>query len=139
MAGFFTGEGCFSVSIYKPTNNNNDYYRILLRIIISQHFRDKLLMNNLMNILNCGVVSKDRNTIVLTISRFKDIYNKIIPLFNEYKIKGVKALDFKDFCKIAKLINEKAHLTPKGLEEIRKIKLNMNKGRYLKKRKSCHW
>jgi LAGLIDADG endonuclease len=125
IAGFFTGEGCFSVS-------NN----LLLRITIAQHSKDKLLMNNLMNILNCGIVSKNsNNTVVLTISKFKDIYNKIIPLFNEYNIKGVKALDFQDFCKIAKLINEKAHLTLEGSKEIRKIKLNMNKGRYIKKEK----
>jgi LAGLIDADG endonuclease len=95
-------------------------------------------MNNLMNTLNCGVVSKDDNAVVLTIYKIKDIYNKIIPLFKEYKIKGIKSLDFQDFCKIAKLVNEKAHLTLAGLEEIQKIKLNMNKGR-LNKRKSCHW
>jgi hypothetical protein len=91
-------------------------------------------MDNLKNYLNCGIVLKhSNNTVVLTISRFKDIYNKIIPLFNKYNIKGIKALDF---CKIAKLINEKDHLTLEGLKEIRKIKLNMNKGRYIKKEKS---
>lgn len=131
IAGFFTGEGCFSVSI---CNN------ISLRVSIAQHYRDKLLINNLMNTLNCGGVSKDsnNNAVVLTISKFKDIYNKIIPLFNKYKIKGVKSLDFQDFCIIAKLVNEKAHLTPAGLKKIRKIKFNMNKGR-LYKRKSYHW
>ena len=51
--------------------------------------------------------------------------------FNEYNIQGVKALDFQDFCEIAKLVSEKAHLTLTGLEKIRKIKLNMNKKRYL--------
>ena len=54
----------------------------------------------------------------------------ILVIFNEYNIKGVKSLDFQDFCKIAKLVDEKAHLTIAGLKEIRKIKLNMNKGRY---------
>jgi hypothetical protein len=92
-----------------------------------------------MNTLNCGVVSNNsNNAVILTISRFKDIYNKIIPLFNKYNIKGVKSLDFQDFCKIAKLVNEKAHLTLAGLKEIRKIKFNMNKGR-LYKRKSYQW
>jgi hypothetical protein len=120
------------VDIYKSTYNKN---YILLRVIIAQHYRDKLLINYLMNTLNCGVVSKYYNAIVLRISKFKDIYNKIIPLFNEYNIKGVKSLDFQDFCKIANLIDKKAHLTIAGLKEIRKIKLNMNKGRYLQKEK----
>lgn len=62
-------------------------------------------MNNLMNTLNCDTVSKNsNNTVALTISKFKYINNKIIPLFKEYNIKGVKTLDFQDFCKIAKLI-----------------------------------
>nr|AWL21283.1 LAGLIDADG endonuclease [Gamarada debralockiae] len=57
-------------------------------------------MNNIKNRLKCGILSKEyfRNITYLTISRFKVIYNEIIPLFNEYNIKGVKALDFKDFC-----------------------------------------
>lgn len=133
IAGFFTGEGCFSVSICKPKYNKNYCNIISLRISITQHYRDNLLINHLMSTLNCGVVSKDSNynIVVLNIYKFKDIYNKIIPLFNEYNIKGVKSLDFKDFCKIAKLKNEKAHLTITGIEKIRKIKLNMNKGRYL--------
>ena len=89
-------------------------------------------MNSLKETLGCGIISEDsRNAVILTINRFKDIYSKIIPLFNEYSIQGVKALDFRDFCKIAKLISEKAHLTLTGLEKIRKIKLNMNRGRYI--------
>ena len=38
-------------------------------------------------------------------------------------------MDFLDWCKIAILIKNKLHLTPEGLELIRKIKDGMNKGR----------
>lgn len=114
IAGFFTGESCFS----------------------AQHSKDKLLINSLVNTLKCGIVSEhSKNAVVLTISKFKDIKNKIIPLFKEYNIKGIKALDYQDFCRVVNLVNEKAHLTSAGLEEIRKIKLNMNKGRYIRKEK----
>jgi len=34
-----------------------------------------------------------------------------------------------DFVKVAKLMKEKAHLSPEGLELIRRIKSGMNKGR----------
>jgi hypothetical protein len=51
-------------------------------------------------------------------------------MFNKHKIEGIKSLDFQDFCLAVKLINNKAHLTLKGLEKIRKIKLRMNKNRY---------
>ena len=47
---------------------------------------------------------------------------------------GIKSLDYEDLCKAAEVINKKDHLTLEGLKEIKKIKLGMNKGRYLKKK-----
>jgi len=137
IAGFISGEGCFSVSICKSKYNNFYYNNISLRIIIAQHSRDEVLFNRIKEVLGCGNIIKysTKNIIILKISNFKDIYNKIIPLFNKYNIKGIKSLDFKDFCKIANLINKKAHLTITGLKEINNIKLNMNKGRKLQKEK----
>ena len=58
-----------------------------------------------------------------------DNFEKIIPFFQKYPIIGIKALDFADWCKVALLINNKAHLTKEGFKEIRKIKTGMNKGR----------
>jgi hypothetical protein len=50
----------------------------------------------------------------------------------ENKILGDKFKDFKDWCKVAELMkNKAAHLTPSGLEEIRKLKVGMNIGRSL--------
>ena len=64
---------------------------------------------------------------------FKDIYNKIIPFFIKYPIVGQKLLDFQDFCRVANLMNENAHLTLEGINIIlhlrRIIKEGMNKGR----------
>lgn len=39
---------------------------------------------------------------------------------------GVKALDFADWCQVAELIKNKAHLTSKGLEEIKEINEGIN-------------
>jgi hypothetical protein len=104
---------------------------VRLRASVNQHLRDEILINNLINRLNCGFVTKHTHKKVVTyvIYRFEDIYNKIIPIFNKYPILGVKSLDFKDFCKAAELINKKAHLTLEGLDKISKIKSNMNTGR----------
>ena len=103
----------------------------MLRIIFTQHIRDEVLFNNIKNVLGCGFIYKDskRNIIELSISNFKDVYYKMIPLFNKYKIEGVKSLDFQDFCKVAGLVNKKDHLTREGLEQIRKIKFNINRNR----------
>jgi LAGLIDADG endonuclease len=130
IAGFFTGEGCFFINISK-SNNRKLGYSILLQIIVGQHSRDKLLMNSLISTLGCGIISKrfNQDLITIRITKFEDIYSNIIPLLMQYKIRGTKFLDFQDFCKAAKLVNKRVHLTSEGLEEIRKIKLGMNRGR----------
>jgi hypothetical protein len=57
------------------------------------------------------------------------LINIIIPFFDKYKIEGCKFKDFQDWCRAAELMKNKAHLTPSGLEEIRKLKYGMNGGR----------
>jgi len=130
IAGFMSGDGCFSIGIYKSSKYKIGY-GIILQIIFSQHSRDEVLFNNIKKVLGCGNIIKysTKNIILLKVSNFKDIYYKMIPLFNEYKIIGVKSLDYLDFCIVAELINKKDHITKKGLENIRKIKFNMNKSR----------
>jgi len=130
ITGFYSGEGSFLIDIFKSKVKIG--YSVVLRIAITQHFRDELLMNNIKNVLSCGFITKysKRNTIVLKISNFEDVYYKIIPIFNKHKIIGVKLLDYLDFCLAAELVNKKAHLTLEGIEEIRKIKSRMNKNRY---------
>jgi hypothetical protein len=51
-----------------------------------------------------------------------DIEYNIIPFFEKYPLQGFKLLDYVNFCKVAKLMKEKSHLTAEGLEEIIKIK-----------------
>lgn len=128
IGGFFSGEGCF---LFEGKS---------LTVGIAQHYRDESLMIRLRNTLECGVVSqipKNKHSL-LRIRKLDDILNKIIPLFDNNQIKGVKSFNFRDFCLIAKLMKLKAHLNPKGLILILKIKQNMNKGRKFL-RKDCHW
>ena len=47
-------------------------------------------------------------------------------MFDKYPIKGVKALDYSDFKKVANLMYNKEHLTEEGLSKINSIKLSMN-------------
>lgn len=52
--------------------------------------------------------------------------DKIIPLFEKYPLSGSKASDFADWCKIALLVKNKAHLTSEGLDLICEIKAGMS-------------
>ena len=87
-------------------------------------------MRNLIEYLNCGIILKHgENTVVLTVRKFRDIVEKIIPLFQQHPIQGVKSEDFKDFCLVAEMMKENKHLTSEGIKQIKKIKTGMNIGR----------
>jgi len=96
IAGFFSGDGCFSICICKSDKYKTGY-GIMLHIAFSQHSRDEVLFNNIKKVLGCGNIIKypKRSGIVLKISNFKDTYYKMIPLFNKYKIIGIKSLLFR--------------------------------------------
>ena len=61
--------------------------------------------------------------------KFVDINKIIIPFLEKYPIIGVKYKDFKDFCQIADMMQNKDHLTPEGLIKISNLKEGMNTGR----------
>jgi len=129
ISGFVTGEGNFDAGIRKSLNKLG--YRPYLRFRVSQHARDNQLLELIINYLEAGRLEKNQNNTMtnLVVGQFADLNDKIIPFFNEYPILGVKSLDYQDWCKIAKVISEGAHLTIEGLDEIRKIESGMNTGR----------
>jgi len=131
FAGFVDGEGCFSINISTSLNSKLGY-AVSLSFSISQNIRDTELMYNIAKNLNCGSTYKNtsNNAFSFVVSKLSDITEKLIPLFKEYPLHGVKRLDFEDFCRTAELIKNKTHLTAEGLEFIRGVKSGMNKGRY---------
>ena len=129
LSGFTSAEGCFYILITKSTTKIG--IRVLLVFQITQHTRDEELIKSFIKYFKCGNIYIKGNAFDFKVTKLDDIQNKIIPFFKKYSILGVKALDFADFCKVAELIKEKKHLTKEGLEQIRKIKVGMNKGRNL--------
>jgi hypothetical protein len=85
-------------------------------------------MKSLIDYLGCGNVSVD-GAVDYLVTKFSDLTDKVIPFFVKYPILGVKYKDFADFCKVAELMQNKAHLTTEGLNQIRQIKAGMNTGR----------
>nr|YP_009262063.1 LAGLIDADG endonuclease [Chrysoporthe austroafricana]AMX22138.1 LAGLIDADG endonuclease [Chrysoporthe austroafricana] len=127
LAGFTSGDGNFYISIAEGAKR----VQIQLVFSITQHIRDQALMNNLISYLGCGNIKHyEKNSwLQFIVTKFSDIDEKIIPIFRENKILGEKSKDFQDWCRAAELMKNKAHLTPSGLDEIRKLKSGMNKGR----------
>jgi hypothetical protein len=130
LAGFVDAEGCFSVGISDSLNLKGSI--VQLRFRITQHCRDAELLKSFIAYLGCGIYYLRGDAGDLVVLRLSDINEKIIPFFDKYPLLGVKALDFSDFKRAAKLITQKAHLTVLGLEEIRQIKSTMNRNRDIK-------
>ena len=126
ITGFASGEGCFILSISK-SNKNKTGYAIQLIFKLTQHKRDKELLDLIAKFLNCGsVYYHSENAFVFTVSNLSDIIKIIIPMFKVYPIQGIKQLDFKDFCKAAAFIDKGKHLNQEGLDQLILIKDRMN-------------
>lgn len=108
LIGFTEAEGCFQIITQKINNNK---LSVSLRFSITQHSRDESLISSIAEHLNCGRLSSSRKETYYIVSTFSDIYNIIIPMFNEYPLLGAKQQDFIHFVKAAELIKSKGHLT----------------------------
>lgn len=127
FAGFTDAEGCFFITI-RGSLNSVLKETVSLRFVLTQHLRDEELMRSFVTKLGCGKYIPRSNKAYgeFVVERFIDINQKIIPLFEKYKLKGIKRYDFEDFKKVAILMENKDHLTLEGLIKIKEIKTNMN-------------
>ncbi len=126
ISGFVSGEGNFFVDIFKSSSNKIGY-QVKLRFSVTQHSRDKELLELIALNLDAGIVNiHSENALVFKITKLVDLTTKIIPLFQQNSILGVKQLDFLDFCEVAKIMSEGKHLNNEGLDLIRTIKNRMN-------------
>lgn len=128
LSGFISAEGNFDV---RTTQSNSLIgYRVQLRFIITQHIRDLGLMVKIVQYLGSGKIYKySKSAVHLSIVDFSVITNRIIPLIKENPLLGIKSVDYLDWCKIHELMLNRSHLTVKGMNIIREIKLGMNRGR----------
>ena len=127
ITGFTSGEGCFYVKIVKSKTKLGE--AVYLTFQLTQHLREESLIISIASYLDCGKIYKNRESIYLDITKFSDLTGKVLPILEKHPIMGKKLLDFEDFCKVAELMQNKAHLTQLGLEAIREIKTGMNIGR----------
>ena len=121
VAGFTSGDGGFFVKV-AANKALKIKYQVNLVFYITQDSRDEELINCLVTFFNCGHTYKNRTCTVFNVHKFADIYQKIIPFFQHYNVKGVEFYDFIDFCNVAELIAENQHLTASGFEKIIQIK-----------------
>lgn len=78
LRGFIEAEGCFQVIVQKREGLATSTG---LRFKITQHERDTLLVESLVNYIGCGryYTVRNRNEVNFMVNIFYDIYTKIIP------------------------------------------------------------
>jgi hypothetical protein len=137
LLGFIEGEGCFFISISKNAFQE-EKFNVSLLFKLTQHNRDLELIKQIGAFLGCGFIIEESNasTVSLNCRKLSDILQKIIPFFDNYPLIGHKRLDYVDFYNVAKLMENKSHLTTQGLNDIKIIKKGMNRGRKEEKIKS---
>ena len=129
LAGFTSGEGCFSIYMVKNSSYNTGY-SVNLKFQISQHLRDENLLRSFVNYFGCGKYYRldgVQRRGDFTVTRLDDILKKINPFFMNYTILCTKAKSFQYWREASELLLQKEHLNLEGLERIRMIKTNINK------------
>jgi hypothetical protein len=133
LVGLTDGEGCFFVNIWK-TPAFRAGASVQMHFHIKMQERDRALLEKVRNTLQCGEVYFQKEVRTnhcqcyrYTVSARRDIVSKVIPFFKRHLLQtATKQKNFKFFCRIAELLEKGVHLTPAGVEKIRKLKAYMN-------------
>ena len=128
LAGFTTAEGCFSIDFAKSPMHSTGF-KFQLNFSVVQHARDEQLMRSLLPYLNCKKIYQKKDVLYYRVTKPGDTLALIIPFFHQFPIEEVKSKYFEDFGRVVEMMKNKQHLTSQGLEEIKKIKSGMNRGR----------
>jgi len=132
IAGFVDGEGSFSITIQRSKN-----VRLGIQVIpefhVCQHSDRTKVLKIIKVTLKCGYIKPNHAknphdlTWVFVVRDLKNLRDKIVPFFQQFSLIG-KQQDFKKFTKVIKMMDDKLHLTRKGLKQILRIAFSMNSG-----------
>jgi len=127
LAGFTDGEGSFNVSFRK-----RDDFKIPLKISLCFNIsqRDAVILSHFKKHLECGTMRKRNDGVwYYEVNNFRAIQENVIPFFNRFSfLSAKKKRDFSKFKQISKIIASDGHLAIEGIEEILKIRKDMNDG-----------
>ena len=128
IVGFVDGEGCFHVGI-NTHEEMSAGCQVLPEFTVVQHERDVQILHALKAHFGCGVVRKNHGSRMSYRVRGKDhLLQRIVPFFMSHPLKTRKHVDFLKFRDVLLLMEKDIHLTPDGVETIRAIASQMNRG-----------
>ena len=127
LAGFTDGEGSFNVS-FRPREDYQCPWKVSLCFNISQ--RDPVILTLFKRHLQCGTMRQRHDGVwYYEVNNLTPILENVIPFFDRFHfLSAKKKRDFAKFKQIAEIIRGGRHGTREGIEEILKIRNDMNDG-----------
>lgn len=129
ITGLADAESSFMIFIRKNPKIKVGWV-VEARFAISFHKKDLPLLELIKYTLDevGSIVRHSKDSYSLCVSSPKDLIHTIIPHFDKYPLIKKKRSDYELFKRVVELMNQKAHLTLKGLQQIISIKAVINKG-----------
>ena len=129
VTGFVDGEGCFHVGINSQPEMKVGF-QVLPEFTVVQHERDVQLLHAIKQFFGCGVVrSNHADRMCFRVRSLAHLSQIIVPFFVKYPLQSQKRFDFEKFRRIVLMMETGEHLTSGGLEQIRELAGQMNRGR----------
>jgi hypothetical protein len=129
ITGFVDGEGCFHVG-FNPHEEMTAGFQVLPEFTVVQHKRDVQVLHALKAYFGCGVVRVNHgDRMAFRVRGLEHLLQRIVPFFVKHPLKTSKNVDFLKFRDILLLMEKQVHLNSEGIEEIRSIAKQMNRGR----------
>ena len=128
ITGFVDGEGCFHVGI-STQGDKEAGLQVLPEFTVVQHERDVQILYALKDYFGCGVVRVNHDDrMAYRVRKLKNLTENIVPFFMKHPLKTKKNVDFRKFRSVLLKMEKGVHLTSEGVEEIRQIANQMNRG-----------
>lgn len=128
VTGFVDGEGCFHVGLSRHREMRAGV-QVLPEFTVVQHRRDIQVLHALKAYFGCGVVRVNHgDRMAFRVRKMEDLNQRIVPFFSAHPLKTKKHVDFIKFRRVLNLMGKGAHLASEGVEQIRVIASQMNRG-----------
>ena len=129
ITGFVDGEGCFHVGI-NPHLEMTTGFQVLPEFTVVQHERDVQVLHALKAHFGCGVVRRNHgDRMAYRVRGLQHLLERIVPFFVKHPLKTKKNVDFLKFRDVLLLMERGNHLNAEGIERVRSIAQQMNRGR----------
>lgn len=132
ILGFTDGEGCFSIAAIRNATTRFGQ-QIFPEFVVTQSAKSLTALRTIQTFFGCGniCINKRHDNHKKDLCRYfvrslDDLNNKIIPFFEEYRLKTHEDKDFIIFRQVVRMMLKKEHLNVSGRKKILKLINKMN-------------